>query len=86
MDAPKAGYQLGSDAVELERLNRQGMVLAPATRMILQAAGIDNSPEAVATAQARAQQRGLGNVRFVVGDIHEPAPGGPSTRSSAAWC
>lgn len=28
MDAPEAGYQLGSDAVELERLNRQGMVLA----------------------------------------------------------
>lgn len=110
MDAPEAGYQLGSDAVELERLNRQGMVLAPATRMILQAAGIglgmrvldlgsgtgdvafvaaelvgpdgevvgiDSSPEAVATAQVRAQQRGLGNVRFVVGDIHEPAPGGP---------
>ncbi|HEX2159616.1 MAG TPA: class I SAM-dependent methyltransferase [Actinomycetes bacterium] len=39
--------------------------------------GIDSSPEAVATAQARAQQRGLGNVRFVMGDIHEPAPGGP---------
>jgi hypothetical protein len=39
--------------------------------------GIDRSPEAVATAQARTQQRGLGNVSFVVGDIHEPAPGGP---------
>jgi SAM-dependent methyltransferase len=110
MDAPEAGYQLGSDAAELERLNRQGMVLAPATRMLLQAAGIgpgmrvldlgsgtgdvafvaaelvgpsgevvgiDSSPEAVATAQARAQQRGLGNARFVMGDIHAPAPGGP---------
>ena len=108
--APEAGYQLGSDAGELERLNRQGRVLAPATRTILQAAGIglgmrvldlgsgtgdvafvaaelvgsagevlgiDRSPEAVATAQARAQQQGLGNVGFVVGDIHEAAPGGP---------
>jgi SAM-dependent methyltransferase len=36
--------------------------------------GIDSSPEAVATAKARAQQRALGNVRFVVGDIHAPAP------------
>ncbi|HEV8653784.1 MAG TPA: class I SAM-dependent methyltransferase [Actinomycetes bacterium] len=110
MGAPEAGYQLGSDAVELERLNRQGRVLAPATRTILQTAGIrlgmrvldlgsgtgdvafvaaelvgpagevvgiDRSPAAVATAQARAQQRALGNVRFVVGDIHEAAPGGP---------
>jgi hypothetical protein len=39
--------------------------------------GIDSSPEAVATAKARAQQRALGNVRFVMGDIHAPAPGGP---------
>ena len=39
--------------------------------------GIDSSPEAVATAQTRAQQRGLGNVSVVVGDIHEPAPDGP---------
>jgi SAM-dependent methyltransferase len=106
----ETGYQLGSHAAELERLNRQGTILAPATRTILQAAGvrpgmrvldlgsgagdmaflaaglvgaggevvgIERSPEAVATASARAQQQGLGNVSFVVGDIHEPAPGGP---------
>jgi SAM-dependent methyltransferase len=33
-------YQLGSDSLELERLNHQGKVLAPATRTILQAAGV----------------------------------------------
>lgn len=103
-------YQLGSDPVELERLNRQGRILAPATRVILEAAGIgvgmrvldlgsgigdmafvaadlvgasgavlgiDGSPEPVARANLRAQQRRLDNVRFVVGDIHDPAPDGP---------
>lgn len=103
-------YQLGSDAAELERLDRQGRSLAPATRTILQAAGlrsgmrvldlgcgigdvaflavelvgpsgdvlgVDRSPDAVAQAKARAQQRGLGNVRFVEGDIHDRVSGGP---------
>jgi SAM-dependent methyltransferase len=103
-------YQLGSDPVELERLNRQGRVLAPATRTILEAAGlrtgmrvldlgsgmgdmafvaaelvgplgevvgIDRSPEPVAKANSRARQQHLGNVRFLVGDIHDPAPDGP---------
>jgi ubiquinone/menaquinone biosynthesis C-methylase UbiE len=32
-------YQLGSDAAELERLDLQGRLLAPATRMILRCAG-----------------------------------------------
>src|SRR5262249_26355692 len=87
-----------------------GRVLAPATRTILQAAGIrpgmrvldlgsgagdvafvaaglvgpagevvgiDQSPDAVAKATARAAERRLSNVRFVPGDIHDPAPGGP---------
>jgi SAM-dependent methyltransferase len=39
--------------------------------------GVDRSADAVATAAARAHQLELGNVDFVVGDIHEPAPGGP---------
>ena len=110
METPGAEYQLGSDAAELERLNRQGTILAPATRTILEAAGIrpgmrvldlgsgagdmaflaaelvgtagavvgiECSPQSVATATARAQQAGLGNITFVVGDIHEPAPDGP---------
>jgi cyclopropane fatty-acyl-phospholipid synthase-like methyltransferase len=34
------GYQLGADPLELERLNLQGRVLAPATRTILEAAGV----------------------------------------------
>lgn len=39
--------------------------------------GIDQSPDAVAKATARAGQRGLSNVRFMVGDIHDRAPDGP---------
>jgi SAM-dependent methyltransferase len=39
--------------------------------------GIDQSHDAVARATARAAQRGLPNVRFVAGDIHDKAPGGP---------
>jgi len=39
--------------------------------------GIDQSPEAIARANRRAQQRPLGNTRFIVGDIHDPAPDGP---------
>jgi SAM-dependent methyltransferase len=110
MGTAETEYQLGSDPVELERLNRQGRVLAPATKMILKAAGIrdgmrvldlgsgmgdmafvaaelvgpmgevigiDRSPEPVAKANLRARQQQLGNVRFVVGDIHDPAPDGP---------
>jgi predicted RNA methylase len=100
MGSAESGYQLGSDAAELERLDLQGRVLAPATRTILQMAGvrrdmrvldlgsgagdvafvaaelagpagevvgIDQSPDSVAKATARAAERGLPNVRFVVG-------------------
>jgi len=110
MDSAESGYQLGSDAAELQRLDLQGRVLAPATRTILQAAGvrrdmrvldlgsgagdvafaaaglagpagevvgIDQSPDAVAMATARAAGRGLSNVRFVAGDIRDRAPDGP---------
>ena len=104
------GYVLGSDAAELERLDLQGRVLAPATRTILEAAGlrsgirvldlgsgagdmafvaaelvgstgevvgVDQSAESVARATVRAGERGVSNVRFVVGDIHDKAPDGP---------
>jgi len=110
MDMAESGYQLGIDAAELERLELQGRVLAPATRMILQCAGldrgmrvldlgcgagdaaflaaelvgltgeiigVDQSADSVSKATARAGDRGLSNVRFVVGDIREPAPDGP---------
>ncbi len=39
--------------------------------------GIDQSPEAAAKANLRAQQQRRSNVRFVVGDVHDPAPDGP---------
>lgn len=104
------GYQLGSAPAELERLNRQGDRLAPATRMILSEAGlrpgmrvldlgagagdlsllaaelvgpsgevvgIEQSPQAVASATERARALGRDNVRFAVGDINRPADGGP---------
>ena len=103
-------YQLGHDPAELDRLNEQGGLLAPATTMLLQAAGIrpgmrvldlgsgsgdhafavaslvgpdgsvagvEQSPEAVSMARARAERLGLANVTFTVGDIHDPAGGGP---------
>jgi ubiquinone/menaquinone biosynthesis C-methylase UbiE len=39
--------------------------------------GVDHSPDALARARLRARQRGLAQVQFVQGDIHDPAPGGP---------
>lgn len=39
--------------------------------------GVDRSPEALARARLRAGQRGLSQVRFVEGDLDDPAPGGP---------
>ena len=39
--------------------------------------GVDRSPDALARARLRAAQRGLTQVQFVEGDIHDPAPGGP---------
>jgi ubiquinone/menaquinone biosynthesis C-methylase UbiE len=110
MGASDFTYDLGHDAAELDRLAEQGRILEPATRALLQAAGVgagmrvldlgsgagdvsflaaelvgpagtvvglERSADAVATAAARARRLGLGNVDFVAGDIHEPAPGGP---------
>jgi ubiquinone/menaquinone biosynthesis C-methylase UbiE len=39
--------------------------------------GLDHSPEALARARLRAGQRGLAQVQFFEGDIHDRAPGGP---------
>lgn len=39
--------------------------------------GLDSSPQSLARARLRAGQRGLTQVKFVEGDIHDPAPGGP---------
>jgi SAM-dependent methyltransferase len=109
MGTAEGSYQFGIDAAELERLDLQGRMLAPATHTILHVAGLDHgmrvldlgcgagdvsfvaaelvgatgeiigvdqSADSVAKASARARGRGLANVRFTVGDIHEPAPDG----------
>lgn len=101
-------YEFVSASAELAR--QTGRALAPATRMIFDAAGIrpgmrvldlgcgagdvafvaadlvgpdgsvvgvDRSADALARARLRAQQRGLAQVEFVEGDVHDPAPGGP---------
>jgi ubiquinone/menaquinone biosynthesis C-methylase UbiE len=39
--------------------------------------GIERAPDAIARASERARQRGLVNVRFVEGDIHDVLDGGP---------
>jgi SAM-dependent methyltransferase len=39
--------------------------------------GVDRSPQMVARARLRAEQRGLAQVQFVEGDVQDPAPGGP---------
>jgi ubiquinone/menaquinone biosynthesis C-methylase UbiE len=39
--------------------------------------GVDHSQEALARARLRAERRGLTQVRFVEGDLKDPAPGGP---------
>jgi SAM-dependent methyltransferase len=39
--------------------------------------GVDHSAEALGRARLRAERRGVTQVRFVEGDISEPAPGGP---------
>jgi SAM-dependent methyltransferase len=38
---------------------------------------VDHAPDALARARYRAGQRGLTQVQFIEGDIHDPAPGGP---------
>jgi hypothetical protein len=40
MGSAETGYQLGADAAELERVDLRGRVLAPATRTILETAGL----------------------------------------------
>ena len=110
MGDSESDYEFGSGDDELARLEVQGRVLAPATRMLFAAAGIrpgmrvldlgcgagdvafvaadlvgpegyvigvNRAPEALGRARLRAEQRGLRQVEFVEGDIHDPGPGGP---------
>ncbi len=112
MSDSDASYAFGSGIGEDEvaRLEIQGALLAPGTRIVFTEAGIrhgmrvldlgcgagdstfvaadlvgpggsvvglDHSPEALARARLRAEQRGLAQVQFIEGDYYGPAPGGP---------
>jgi SAM-dependent methyltransferase len=101
MSEPGQAYVLGSDPHELERLDQQAAAIAPATRLLLRAAGVepgmrvldlgtgpghvavilaemvgpagavvgvDQAAAALAVARRRAEEHGLGNVRFVQAD------------------
>jgi hypothetical protein len=59
----EVGYQLGSHDAELERLNLQGRLLAPATRTIFEMAGIESGMKVLDLGS------GAGDVSF----LHGPA-------------
>lgn len=61
-----ASYQLGSSEAELARLNRQGRVLAPATRILLQAAGLEAGMRVLDLGS------GAGDVSLLAADIVGP--------------
>jgi SAM-dependent methyltransferase len=63
MGTSSPGYQLGHDVAELERLNRQGSLLAPATRTLLSAAGIGPGMRVLDLGS------GAGDVSFLVAEI-----------------
>ena len=67
MGASDTPYQLGSDATELERLDHQGRLLAPATRVILKAAGVGAGMRILDLGS------GAGDVAFVAADLVGPA-------------
>jgi SAM-dependent methyltransferase len=111
-DATDAAHGFGSGIGddEMTRLEVQGRMAAPATRIIFTEAGVrpgmrvldlgsgagdtafvaadlvgpggsvvgvDHSPDALDRARYRAGQRGLTQVKFIEGDIRDPAPAGP---------
>lgn len=59
-------YQLGSDTAELERLDHQGTVLAPATRSLLDAAGLGPGVRVLDLGS------GMGDVAFVAAELIGP--------------
>ena len=63
MDSSPPDYQLGHDEAELERLNRQGALLAPATRVLLEAAGIGPGMRVLDLGS------GAGDVSFLVAEL-----------------
>lgn len=62
MGTAETSYQLGSDAAELERLDLQGRVLGPATRTILQMAGVGRGMRVLDLGS------GAGDVAFVAAE------------------
>jgi SAM-dependent methyltransferase len=62
----ESNYQLGADPLELERLNRQGRVLAPATRTILAAAGLRTGMRVLDLGS------GMGDMAFAAAELVGP--------------
>ena len=71
VETGQPGYQLGHDTAELDRLNQQGRLLATATRVLLQAAGLAPGMRVLDLGT------GSGDLAFVVTDIVGPAGGDP---------
>ena len=67
MGSAEPGYQLGSDAAELKRLDLQGRVLAPATRDILTTAGVGRGMRVLDLGS------GAGDAAFVATELVGPA-------------
>jgi SAM-dependent methyltransferase len=67
IDVSDAGYHLGSGDAELRRLDHQGQVLAPATRMLFQAAGIGAGMRVLDLGS------GAGDVAFLVAELVGPS-------------
>ncbi len=66
METGQPGYQLGHDAAALDRLNKQGRLLAPATRVLLQAAGLGPGMRVLDLGS------GSGDLAFVVTSLSGP--------------
>jgi SAM-dependent methyltransferase len=67
MEPSDTTYQLGSDATELARLDHQGRLLAPATRVILKAAGVSAGMRILDLGS------GAGDAAFVAAELVGPA-------------
>jgi SAM-dependent methyltransferase len=66
VETGQPGYQLGHDARELDRLNQQGRLLAPATRVLLEAAGLRPGMRVLDLGS------GSGDLAFVVTELVGP--------------
>ena len=100
MSGAETGYQLGSGAAELKRLDLQGRVLAPATLTILATAGVRPGMRVLDLARSSGStNRRMPSPRRPRGQASAACPTsgsfpvismtqrltGPSTRSSGGW-